>query len=78
MTDGFGRNEKPGRRVSAGMIMGGLAGVLALIFIVQNTQSGTVNFLAWDFTFATWVWALILFALGAVTGYTLHWTRRKK
>jgi uncharacterized integral membrane protein len=60
-----------------GTIIGGVAAVLALIFIVQNTGSGTVSFLAWDFTMATWVWALLLFVLGGVSGYFFGWRRRR-
>ena len=55
--------------------MGGGAVVIALIFIVQNTGSGTVTFLVWDFTMATWLMALILFVLGGVSGYFFHWSR---
>lgn len=77
MTDGFGRPERGSRRVSGGMVLGGIAAVLALVFVVQNTESGTVQFLAWDFTLATWLWALVLFSLGAVTGYFLRSSRRR-
>ncbi len=63
--------------IGFGTIVGGGAALLALIFIVQNTGSGTVQFLFWDFTMATWVWALLLFLLGGVSGYYLHWHRRR-
>jgi uncharacterized integral membrane protein len=73
MTD---RNDAE-RGVGLGAIVGGVAALLALIFIVQNTESGTVQFLFWDFTLATWVWALLLFILGGVSGYFFHWQRRR-
>ena len=63
--------------IGLGTIIGGGAALLALIFIVQNTGSGTVQFLFWDFTMATWVWALLLFLLGAVSGYFFAWRRRR-
>jgi uncharacterized integral membrane protein len=68
--------EKSG--ISIGAIFGGLAGLLALIFIVQNTESTNITFLAWEFEFPVWVWALILFLLGAAAGYGFSWHRRRQ
>ncbi|MCJ7779328.1 MAG: LapA family protein [Acidimicrobiia bacterium] len=65
------------RGIGFGTIVGGGAALLALIFVVQNTGSGTVQFLFWDFTTATWVWALLLFLLGGVSGYFFHWHRSR-
>ena len=73
MTDG---TEAKGG-IGFGTIIGGGAALLALIFIVQNTGSGTVQFLVWDFTMATWLWALLLFLLGGVSGYFFGWRRRR-
>ena len=73
MTDGA--EAKGG--IGFGTIIGGGAALLALIFIVQITGSGTVQFLFWDFTMATWVWALLLFLLGGVSGYFFSWRRRR-
>ena len=61
--------------IGIGTILGGGAAVVALIFVVQNTGSGTVQFLVWDFTMATWLWATLLFLLGGVSGYFFHWSR---
>ena len=71
MADG---SEKRGG-VGVGTILGAGAALIALIFVVQNTGSGTVEFLLWDFTMATWLWALLLFLLGGVSGYFFHWSR---
>lgn len=70
-------NDQPEQRrgIPVGAFMGGGAVVIALIFIVQNTGTGTVTFLFWDFTMATWLLALILFVLGGVSGYFFHWSR---
>jgi len=61
--------------VGAGVIIGGISAAIALVFVLQNTGSGTVNFLFWEFSFPTWLWALILFGLGGVSGYFFHWQR---
>jgi uncharacterized integral membrane protein len=71
MTDG---SERKGG-VGVGTILAGGAALIALIFVVQNTGSGTVDFLFWEFTMATWLWALLLFLLGGVSGYFFHWSR---
>jgi uncharacterized integral membrane protein len=63
--------------IGFGTIIGIATAVLAFIFIVQNRESGTVEFLFWDFTLATWVWALVLFLLGGVSGYFFHSRRRR-
>lgn len=61
--------------IGAGTIIGGITAVIALIFILQNTGSGEIQFLAWSFTFPIWLWATILFLLGGVSGYYFHWQR---
>jgi uncharacterized integral membrane protein len=72
-------DESTGRGgISVGAVFGGVAAVLALIFIVQNTESSTVNFLFWEFDLPVWVWALILFLLGGVTGYGFSWRRQRR
>ena len=63
--------------IGFGTVVGVGAAILALIFSVQNTGSGTVEVLFWDFTMPTWVWALLLFLLGGVSGYFFHWRRRR-
>jgi uncharacterized integral membrane protein len=73
MTD---RAESKGG-IGFGTIVGGGAALLALIFTVQNTGSGTIQFLFWDFTMATWVWVLLLFLLGGVSGYFFQWHQRR-
>lgn len=56
----------------------GLVAILALVFIVQNSQEVEV-----DFIFATTstplIFALlIIFAVGALVGWLLPWVRRRK
>ena len=73
MTD----NDQVKEGVGFGTFVGGGAAILALVFLLQNTGSGTVQFLFWDFTMPTWVWALLLFLLGGVSGDFFHWRRRR-
>ncbi len=60
------------------MIVAIVLGVLALVFIFQNTGSGHVNFLFWDFTLPAWVWLLVIFLAGVVVGSMFPWFRRKR
>ena len=75
MTDGGANGQGDKSGIGAGAIIGGISALVALIFILQNTGSGEVQFLAWSFTFPIWLWALILFLLGGVSGYFFHWQR---
>jgi uncharacterized integral membrane protein len=53
--------------------------VLALIFIVQNTNDAEITFLFWDFTVGLWFGLLIAMLLGMVIGWLLpKFLRRKR
>lgn len=64
--------------VSPKLVVGGVIAILALVFVFQNTDKGKVTFLFWDITAAAWIWLLILFAAGVVTGSMFPWLRRRK
>jgi uncharacterized integral membrane protein len=54
-----------------------LSGVAALvIFMVQNTDDVTVNFLAWDFTWPVWLLILVSALIGALVWLGLGVLRR--
>jgi len=61
------RPEKK-RRLSIGKVIAFVAVVIALIFIGQNSETGSVSFLFWEFTLPAWVWAGGLFVSGALPG----------
>jgi uncharacterized integral membrane protein len=63
--------------MTVGKVVGLISIIIALIFILQNTGSGSVSFLFWDFTLPTWLWAAGLFVLGGVAGYSFHWSRAR-
>ena len=70
--------EKERRRIGGGAIatVGGL-GVLA-IFMAQNTDDVTVKFLAWDFTWPTWLLTLVSAVIGAIVWFGLGVLRRHR
>lgn len=45
--------------------------VLALIFILQNTQDTEIKFLFWDFTVGLWFGLVIAMVLGMLIGWLL-------
>ncbi len=64
------------RRVSAGLI-GSLTGVgLLVVFMVQNTEKVTLDFLVWSFTWQLWIVTLVSALLGAVVWFGLGVMRR--
>lgn len=66
------------RRLGFGAIAS-MAGIGALaIFMLQNTQDATVEFLAWDFTWPVWLLVLVSATLGAVIWLGLGILRRHR
>jgi uncharacterized integral membrane protein len=56
-----------------------LAGIAALvIFMVQNTEDVTVDFLAWSFTWPVWLLTLVSAAIGALVWLGLGVVRRHR
>ena len=70
------RPDGAGRKVSPKLIVGGVLALLALIFVFQNTDSRSVNLLFWDLTAPTWLWLLVIFAVGVIVGLLLPRLRR--
>jgi uncharacterized integral membrane protein len=60
---------KPEGGVGAGMIIAGIAMALFLIFVLQNLESGTVEFLWMELEMPKWIFLLVVFALGVIVGY---------
>ncbi len=55
---------------------GGL-GVL-LLFILQNRQSVTLEFLVWDFTWPVWLYTIVVAGVGALVWFGLGVMRRRR
>ncbi len=71
-------SEQTGLRLSGGAIasLSGLA--LLIIFMVQNTESVTVKFLIWDFSWAVWLIILVSALVGALVWFGLGVMRRHR
>ena len=52
-------------------------GVL-LVFILQNRQSVTLQFLLWDFTWPVWLYTIVVAVFGAMVWFGLGVMRRRR
>lgn len=66
------------RQISVRTVLAAVVVVLALIFIFQNTGSGRVSFLVWEFNAPAWIWLVIVFVAGLAVGSVFPWFRRRK
>jgi uncharacterized integral membrane protein len=73
-TDPAVGNGKKG--LSGKAIVAGVLGILALIFIFQNTGSNSVHLFFWEVRLPSWVWLLVLFLVGVAVGSVFPWFRR--
>ena len=65
--------EVPDKRgLSPKAIVAIVLGVLALIFVIQNTDSHRVNMLFWDARLPTWLWLLVILLIGVAIGWLLR------
>ena len=70
--------EGQGRRVGGGVIAS-LTGVgLLLVFMIQNRQDVTLDFLFWSFTWPLWLLTLVTALIGAVVWIGLGVMRRHR
>lgn len=73
-TDAAGRK----RRLSGGAIAS-LSGVgVLLVFMIQNTDDVTVDFLFWSFTWPLWFLILVVAVVGAFVWFGLGVLRRHR
>jgi uncharacterized integral membrane protein len=70
--------QQQGLRLSGGAIAS-LGGVAALvIFMSQNTEDVTVQFLGWEFTWPVWLLVLVSALIGALVWFGLGVLRRHR
>ena len=71
--------EKSRSGISPTMIVFIVLAVLAVVFVLQNSDSHNVNFLMLDFKAPSWVIFALLIALGVVLDRLLQfWMKRRK
>ena len=59
------------------IVTGSGLGVL-LVFILQNRQSVTLQFLVWDFTWPVWLYTIVVAVFGAMVWFGLGVMRRRR
>ena len=70
--------EGAGRRMSGGAIAS-ITGVgVLVIFMLQNTEDVTLDFLFWSFTWPVWLLSLVMALLGALVWFGLGVLRRHR
>ncbi len=57
--------------ISPKQIVGAIIAILALIFVFQNSQTRSVDFLFWKMSMPTWIWLLVVFVAGIAVGLLL-------
>ena len=71
------RNPQNGRLSAA--VIASLVGVgLLAIFVIQNTQRVTLDFLLWSFTWPLWLLALVMALIGALVWVGVGAVRRHR
>ncbi|MDY6829373.1 MAG: LapA family protein [Pseudomonadota bacterium] len=55
-----------------------VAGVLLLLFVVQNTEVVTLTFLFWQFPLSRALFVFILLAIGFFLGLLVGWRRQHR
>jgi uncharacterized integral membrane protein len=73
-----GAAEGPGPGLGGGAIAA-LTGVgLLLIFMIQNTEDVTLDFLFWSFTWPLWLFTFVIALVGALAWFGLGVMRRHR
>lgn len=66
------------RGLSPRLIVAVVLAALLLIFIFQNTKTGSIRVFFWTLSMPTWIWLVVVTVAGVVTGSLFPWFRRKK
>lgn len=73
-----GTSSDAGRRLGAGAIASLTGAGLLLIFIVQNTEDVTLDFLFWTFEWPLWLLTMVSALLGGLVWFGLGVVRRHR
>ena len=69
---------KEGARLGGGAIATLVGVAVLVVFMIQNTQDVTVEFLFWDFTWPVWLIVLVSALIGALVWFALGVLRRHR
>jgi uncharacterized integral membrane protein len=69
---------KEGARLGGGAIATLVGLAVLVVFMIQNTQDVTVEFLFWDFTWSVWLLVLVSALIGALVWFGLGVLRRHR
>ena len=80
---GAGSTSKTGQSPSGGRLSGGViatlgGGGLLVVFMAQNTEDVTLQFLFWSFTWPLWLFTLTVAVLGSILWMGLGVVRRHR
>jgi len=70
--------EPKASALSAGLIATLAGGGLLLVFVVQNRDDVTLNFLFWSFTVPLWLFTIVVAVLGSIVWIGLGILRRHR
>ncbi len=73
-----GAGQRKGFRLGAGAIASLSGAALLIIFMIQNTEDVTLNFLFWSFTWPLWLFTLVTALIGAFVWFGLGVMRRHR
>ncbi len=78
MADAESGGESSGRQLGGGAIASLTGAGLLLVFMLQNTEDVTLNFLIWDFTWPLWLLIIVSAVFGAMVWLGLGVMRRHR
>jgi uncharacterized integral membrane protein len=78
MADEQPDGEPSGRQLGGGAIASLTGAGLLLVFMLQNTEDVTLNFLIWDFTWPLWLLIIVSAVFGALVWLGLGVLRRHR
>lgn len=67
-----------GRRLGGGAIVSLTGAGLLVVFMIQNTDDVTLDFLLWSFTWPLWLFTLVTALVGAFVWFGLGVMRRHR
>ncbi len=73
-----GAAKGQGRRLGGGAIASLIGVGLLLIFMIQNTEDVTLDFLVWSFTWPLWLFTLVTALVGALAWFGVGVMRRHR